>query len=191
MAEAAARALGVHPAGLSPAEALLDYLVPIETLLLLDNCEHLIEGCAQLADVLLRPCPGLKILATSREALRVPGERTWLVPSLSLPGAREEMVPWQLVRHGSIRLFVERAEAVAPDFTLSEQNAPAVARICQRLDGIPLAIELAAVRIRVLSAAHRSPPASTTGSCCSRAAAGSPCPARGRSWRRWTGATGY
>ena len=154
VAEGAARALGLRPAGLSPTEALLNYLAPREMLLLLDNCEHLIEACAGLVDVLLRSCPGLKILATSREALSVPGERTWLVPSLSLPGAQEEMVPWQLVRHGSIRLFVERAEAVAPDFTLNEQNAPAVARICQRLDGIPLAIELAAVRVRVLSASQ-------------------------------------
>jgi predicted ATPase/DNA-binding CsgD family transcriptional regulator len=154
VAEGAARALGLRPAGLSPTEALLDYLAPRETLLLLDNCEHLIEACAGLVDVLLRSCPGLKILATSREALSVPGERTWLVPSLSLPGAREEMVPEQLVRHGSIRLFVERAEAVAPGFTLNARNAPAVARICQRLDGIPLAIELAAVRVRVLSASQ-------------------------------------
>jgi predicted ATPase len=155
VAEAAARALNVRwGAGLSPAEALLDFLAPRETLLLLDNCEHLIEGCAELADVLLRSCPGLKILATSREALRVPGERTWLVPSLSLPAVREDVDLEQIGRHESVRLFVERAEAAAPNFTLSEQNAPAVARICQRLDGIPLAIELAAVRIRVLSAAQ-------------------------------------
>ena len=155
MAEGAARALGLRwGAGLSPAEALLDYLEPRETLLVLDNCEHLIEACAGLADDLLRSCPGLKILATSREALRVPGERAWLVPSLSLPDAQEETTPGQLVRHESVRLFVERAEAAVPDFKLDEHNAPAVARICQRLDGIPLAIELAAVRIRVLSASQ-------------------------------------
>ena len=154
VAEGAARALGLRPGGLSAAEALLEHLAPRETLLLLDNCEHLIEACAGLVDVLLRSCPALKILATSREALRVPGERTWLVPSLSLPDVREEMVPEQLMRHESVRLFVERAEAVAPGFGLGEQNAPAVARICQRLDGIPLAIELAAVRIRVLSASQ-------------------------------------
>jgi predicted ATPase/DNA-binding CsgD family transcriptional regulator len=154
VAEGAARALGLRPAGLSPAEVLLDYLEPRETLLVLDNCEHLIEACARLANDLLRSCPGLKILATSREALSVPGERAWLVPSLSLPDAKEETTPGQLVRHESVRLFAERAEAAAPGFKLDEHNAPAVARICQRLDGIPLAIELAAVRIRVLSAAQ-------------------------------------
>lgn len=131
VAEAAARALKVRwGAGLSPSEALLDFLAPRETLLLLDNCEYLIEGCAQLADVLLRSCPGLKILATSREALRVPGERAWLVPSLSLPDVGEDVDLEQIGRHESVRLFVERAEAASPDFTLSEQNAPAVARIC-------------------------------------------------------------
>ena len=155
VAEGAARALDLRwGAGLSPAEALLDYLEPRETLLILDNCEHLIEACAGLADRLLRSCPGLKILATSREALSVPGERAWLVPSLSLPDAQEETTPGQLVRHESVRLFVERAGAAAPGFKLDENNAPAVARICQRLDGIPLAIELAAVRIRVLSASQ-------------------------------------
>lgn len=157
VAEAAARALGVRWGGaLSPAEALRDYLAPTETLLLLDNCEHLIEGCAGLADALLRTSPGLKILATSREAMRIPGERTWLVPSLSLPEAREEVFPEQLMRHEAVRLFVERAEAVAPGFTLTEENAPAMARICERLDGIPLAVELAAARCGVLTPAQLS-----------------------------------
>lgn len=88
---------------------------------------------------------------TSREALRVPGERAWLVPSLSLPEAREEVSPEQLMRHEAVRLFVERASAVAPGFSLTEENAPAVARVCERLDGIPLALELAAARAGVLS----------------------------------------
>ena len=88
IAESVARAVDVRwGAGLSPAEALLDHLAPREMLLLLDNCEHLIEGCAGLADALLRTCPGLTVLATSREALRIPGERAWIVPSLSLPDA--------------------------------------------------------------------------------------------------------
>ena len=157
VAEAAARALGVRWGGaLSPAEALRDYLAPTETLLLLDNCEHLIEGCAGLADALLRTIPGLKILATSREAMRIPGERTWLVPSLSLPEAREEVFPEQLMRHEAVRRFVERAEAVAPGFTLTEENAPAMARTCERLDGIPLAVELAAARCGVLTPAQLS-----------------------------------
>jgi predicted ATPase len=139
-------------AGLSPAEVLLDYLESREMLLALDNCEHLIEACAGLADDLLRSCPRLKILATSREALRVPGERAWLVPSLSLPDAREETAFGQPVRHEAVRLFAERA--AAPGFELDEHNAPFVARICQRLDGMPLAIELAAVKIRELSASQ-------------------------------------
>ncbi|HEX5850107.1 MAG TPA: tetratricopeptide repeat protein [Rubrobacter sp.] len=154
VAEGVARALGLRMAGASPAEALLDYLESRATLLVLDNCEHLIEACAGLADELLRSCPGLKILATSREALRIPGERAWLVPSLSLPDVREEIVPERLTRHEAVRLFVERAAAAVPGFQLDEHNAPAVARICQRLDGIPLAIELAAVKVRVLSASQ-------------------------------------
>jgi len=107
VAEGVARALGVRwGAGLSPAGALMDHLGPSEMLLLLDNCEHLIEGCAELADALLGSCPALRILATSREALRVPGERAWLVPSLSLPETREEVSTGQLARHESVRLFV-------------------------------------------------------------------------------------
>ena len=122
-----------------------------ELLLVLDNCEHLVEDCAVLADLLLRSCPGLKLLTTSRELLNVAGEVAWRVPSLSLPqpgGARD---PAELSRYGAVKLFVERAAAASPGFVLDEGNAAAVANVCGRLDGIPLAIELAAARVKVLS----------------------------------------
>jgi len=157
IAESVARAVGARwDAGISPAEALLDHLASKEMLLLLDNCEHLIEGSAGMADALLRTCPGLKVLATSREALRIPGERSWIVPSLSLPDARSTMGSEELMRHEAVRLFVERAAAAVPGFSLTDENAPAIARICERLDGIPLAIELAAARCRVLAPAQIS-----------------------------------
>jgi len=150
--ETVAAALGMREApGLSPAEALVEYVGDRELLLALDNCEHLVESCADLADILLRSCSGLKILATSREALNVPGEISWLVPPLSLPDPRVPSGPEALSRYGAVRLFVERATASAPGFALTADNAPAVARICERLDGMPLAIELAAARVRVLS----------------------------------------
>ncbi len=106
---------------------------------------------AALADALLRACPELQVLATSREALCVTGERTWLVPPLSLPASRRPPDLEGLARYETVRLFVERAEAIVPDFALTPKNAPAVARLCRRLDGIPLAIELAAARTRALS----------------------------------------
>jgi predicted ATPase/class 3 adenylate cyclase len=117
--------------------SLIDYLRDKQLLLLLDNCEHLIEACARLADDLLHQCAGLKILASSREALGIAGEISYHTPSL----ADSE----------SIRLFVERAQAAHPKFTLTDSNASSVAQICSRLDGIPLAIELAAARTKLLS----------------------------------------
>ncbi len=136
--------------GVSPTQAIADHLEDAQVLLVLDNCEHLIEACAGLSYDLMLGCPGLKILATSREALDVPGEVAWLVPSLSVPETRHR--PEELERYGSVRLFVERARAASPRFELDEGNAVAVGRICQRLDGIPLAIELAAAQTRVLAA---------------------------------------
>jgi predicted ATPase/DNA-binding CsgD family transcriptional regulator len=150
--QAVASALGVREApGRSLTEVLQERLETEELLLVLDNCEHLIDACATLADTLLRACPDLKILATSREPLGVAGETTWLVPSLSLPDPRDPPSAEQLVRYEAIRLFVERARAVASSFEMTEENAPVVARVCSRLEGIPLAIELAAARTRVLS----------------------------------------
>ena len=132
-------------------ETLSNHLRTKELLLLLDNCEHLIGACAELVEALLRSCPGLRVLATSREALAVAGEVAWPVPSLSLPDLRRLSDTESLHRNESARLLVERTTAVKPTFALSEQNAPAVAQICYRLDGIPLALELAAARAKVLS----------------------------------------
>jgi non-specific serine/threonine protein kinase len=152
VARTVASAVGVAEApDLSPFEALIEHLKSRKTLLILDNCEHLVEECAELADTLLRTCPELEILATSREPLRVAGESSWQVPSLSLPDAGRSTPVSELAGYEAVHLFVERAQAVEAGFTLTEDNAPAVARLCQKLDGIPLAIELAAARSRVLS----------------------------------------
>ena len=152
VAQAVGSTLGVREQpGRSPTEMLSGYLESKKLLLVLDNCEHLIESCAELAEALLRFCPGLRVLATSREALGITGEVTWPVPSLSLPDLRRMPDIGSLPEYESARLFVERAEAVKPTFALTEQNASAVAQVCYRLDGIPLAIELAAARTKVLS----------------------------------------
>ncbi|HYZ05772.1 MAG TPA: AAA family ATPase, partial [Rubrobacter sp.] len=131
-------------------ETLSDYFGFKKVLLVLDNCEHLIEACAELAEALLHSCPELRVLTTSREALGITGEVAWVVPSLSLPDLRRLPGIDSLPLYESARLFVERAAAVNPTFALTEQNATAVAQICYRLDGIPLAIELAAARVKVL-----------------------------------------
>ncbi len=120
-------------------------------LLLLDNCEHLLTACADLAATLLRACPKVCLLATSREGLDVPGETLWGVPSLSLPDVRHLPPSEDLILYEAVRLFVDRAVATTPGFTVTSENAPAVAQVCQRLDGIPLAIELAAARVKVLA----------------------------------------
>ncbi len=135
---------------------LTNYLRTKKLMLILDNCEHLIAECARIAETLLRACPGLQILASSREPLGITGERTWPVPSLSIPeNWRDEIrggdAAERLTQYESVRLFIDRATAVRPSFKVSNENAPYVAEICWRLDGIPLAIELAAARIRVLS----------------------------------------
>jgi predicted ATPase/DNA-binding CsgD family transcriptional regulator len=149
--QALARALNVpETPGRSLTDAIADDLRDLEILIVLDNCEHLVEACAVLADALLRACPSLSILATSREALGVAGERTFPVPPLSSPEARDLSVE-ELQGFESVRLFVERARYRLPDFSLDYRNAPSVAEICRRLDGIPLAVELAAARTRVLS----------------------------------------
>ena len=150
---AVASAVGVPEVlDLSPAEALVAHLKPRKALLILDNCEPLVEVCADLADTLLRVCPDLKILATSREPLRVAGESSWSVPSLSLPDPKHVPSAGELAGFEAVHLFVERAKAVDFGFALTEGNAAAVARLCQKLGGIPLAIDLAAARTRVLSA---------------------------------------
>ncbi len=132
---------------------LEQYLAQKELLLVLDNCEHLVTACAELAERLLRSCPRLRILATSREALQVAGELSYRVPSLSVPP--EEAVDPEVLRgYESVRLFVHRATKIDPSFELGPENAADVAQICRRLDGIPLAIELAAVRVRLMTPAQ-------------------------------------
>ena len=130
---------------------LVDHLRPKRVLLLLDNCEHLIDACAGLADTLLRGCPEVKILPSSREALGLTGEVVFRVPPLSLPDSRLVPALERLAEYEAVRLFVDRAIAAKPDFTLTDETAAAVVQICRRLDGIPLAIELAAARVRTLS----------------------------------------
>ncbi len=147
---ATAAALGVpEHAARSPIEALTNALRGARLLLILDNCEQVLQGCAELAEVVLGACPRVRVLATSRERLGVVGETTWRVPSLDLPSERLSVE--ELTAYDAARLFVERATALVPDFAVSEQNAPAVARLLNRLDGIPLAIELAAAWLPALS----------------------------------------
>jgi predicted ATPase/class 3 adenylate cyclase/DNA-binding XRE family transcriptional regulator len=134
----------------APMDALLDVVRPKTLLLVLDNCEHLIAACAALAEALLRAAPGLRILASSREALSIAGETAYRVPSLPLPEAGHESDVAVLAGNDCVRLFVERAAAAQPAFHLTATNAPAIAQIGQRLDGIPLALELAAARATVL-----------------------------------------
>jgi predicted ATPase/DNA-binding CsgD family transcriptional regulator len=133
----------------APTGVLAEYLSSRRVLLILDNCEHL-AACADLADALLRAASGLRLVATSRAGLGVPGERLWRVPSLSVPAAGQ--VPSRgLIEYEATRLFLERAAAVRSDFHVTDGSAPAVAQVCRRLDGIPLAIELAAARVGALT----------------------------------------
>ena len=127
-----------------PIESLMRHLRRKKLLLVLDNCEHLIDACAQLLDTLLGACPDLRVLATSREALRVPGEVVWRVPSLTLPDLGEGVAAEVLLASEAVRLFVDRVRQLEQEFSLTDSNAATVADICRRLDGIPLAIELAA-----------------------------------------------
>ena len=129
---------------------LIDYLKSKQLLLIMDNCEHLIEACIKLVDVLLHACPNLKVLVASREALGIAGESTFRVPSLSLPDPGNMPALENLAKYESVSLFIDRAVAAVSTFRVTDRNAPAVAQICHRLDGIPLAIELAAARVRVL-----------------------------------------
>jgi predicted ATPase/DNA-binding CsgD family transcriptional regulator len=133
-------------------ETIIDFLNAKTILLILDNCEHLLDACAGLADKLLKSCPNLHILATSREALGIIGEALYPVPSLTIPDVQQISLIEKLNDYESIRLFNERAQLVQMDFALTKDNAASVTQICSRLDGIPLAIELAAVRVRTFSA---------------------------------------
>jgi predicted ATPase/DNA-binding XRE family transcriptional regulator len=149
--QAVATVLGLQESARRPLmTTLVEALRARRLLLVLDNCEHLLEACAELAEALLRACPHLRILASSREALGLAGETSWRVPSLALPPAAHQPTLEQAAQGEAVQLFVERARAVQPHFALTAQNASTVVQVCRRLDGIPLALELAAARVRGL-----------------------------------------
>lgn len=153
VAPAVLRAIGAREAGLldpsahDAASRLAEYFADQRALLVLDNCEHRVEAAASLTAALLGACPDLRVLATSREALAIGGERLYPIPPLRLDDDRPERSP-------AVRLFCERAAAVRPDFALTAANTEAVVEICRRLDGLPLAVELAAARTRALDPAR-------------------------------------
>ncbi len=152
VAQAVAAALDLHEDPCcSWLTTIVNHLRTKKALLILDNCEHLIGASAQLAESLLQACADLRILATSREALGVAGETVLRVSSLSTPDSRRPLSIAALAQYEAVRLFVDRTAAVFPAFTVTGENAPAIAQVCHRLDGIPLAIELAAARISVLT----------------------------------------
>jgi non-specific serine/threonine protein kinase len=147
-----AEALGVREESVSPdAPGLATFLAGRHALLILDNCEHLVGACADLAETLLRACPALRVLVTSRQALRLAGEATLTVQPLSVPDVDVDCTPADLTRYESAGLLVERATAVLPGFTVTDANCATVTALCQALEGMPLAIELAVARLRVLT----------------------------------------
>ena len=168
---AVAAALGVREEpNRSPMDVIAEWLAARDLLLVLDNCEHLIDACAAMVEALLAACPSLRVLATSRERLGAAGETVWQVPPLEAPPApgsdaaaasgamrQQEAIPgarpgeWSLEAYPAVQLFVERARAVRPSFVLTDAHADAVAAICRRLEGMPLALELAAARTSVLT----------------------------------------
>src|SRR6516225_12050058 len=153
VAQAVAGALGLQDrAGYTPAAMLAEYLAGRQLLLVLDNCEHLVDAAAKLADLLLRAAAELRVLATSREALTMTGETVLAVPPLPVPEAGQPLTAAELGVVPAVRLFAARAAQVVTGFAVTEANAAAVAGICRRLEGLPLAIELAAARTPVLSA---------------------------------------
>ena len=146
------QALGVREEPGRPiTQTLVDFLKPKSLLLVLDNCEHVLDAAANLCDAILRACPNVRIIASSREGLNVSGETTYRIPPLSLPDPKQTATPESLSQYEAVRLFIERAQAAQPSFSVTNANAPAVAQICHRLDGIPYAIELAAAKVRALS----------------------------------------
>ena len=144
--------LGVNERPRQPmTQTLVEHLSGQHLLLVVDNCEHVIEDCASLVDTVLRSCPGITLLATSREPLRVTGEMVWRVAPLEVPDPAVRMDLQELAECEAVGLFIDRAQLAAPGFQMSADNAPALAEICRQLDGIPLAIELAAARVGLMS----------------------------------------
>jgi predicted ATPase/DNA-binding winged helix-turn-helix (wHTH) protein len=155
VAELLCRKLGVpHDAAHGAVDAAVAVLRDRRMLLVLDNCEHLLPGAAVLANAVLSQCPAIRMLATSQEALRVPGELAYRLPSLGVPLATEHVTAAVALRSESVQLFTERAADALGSYTLTDADAPAVATICRRLEGMPLAMELAAARLRMLSPAE-------------------------------------
>ncbi len=152
VAHSVAAVLGVREtAGQSTIDALGTRLRARRLMLVLDNCEHLLDACARLVDALLRACPDVHVLTTSREALGITGEIAWRVPSLAVPDPQRRPPVAELQSNQAVRLFTERALAVQPHFSVTEHNAASVTHVCARLDGIPLALELAAARMAALT----------------------------------------
>ncbi len=152
LAQTVASVLGVkEEVGRPLTQSLVDYLKPRTLLLILDNCEHLVAACARLAQTLLQSCPLLSILASSRESFNIPGETIYRVPSLRLPDPKKHLTIASLSQYEAVRLFIDRATSIQSTFTVTNANVPALTELCIRLDGIPLAIELAAARVRSLS----------------------------------------
>src|SRR3954471_7233166 len=150
--DAVAAALDVRPLPeQQPVDAVIDFLARRTLLLVIDNCEHVLAATAAFSDTLLRAAPQLTILTTSREPLRATGEVVFRVPSLDIPDPERPQPPDRLADYEAVSLFVERAAAASPGYVLDEDNADDVARICLRLDGLPLALELAAARLGALT----------------------------------------
>jgi len=155
VAEVACQAVGVTARRDRPAiDAVVDHLRQKKSLLILDNCEHLIEPAAQLVNRLLRQCPDVRILATSRQPLGISGETIRRLPSLGVPEPTKSLNADEAMHYGAVALFVDRAQSADVRFQLTDDNVPVVTEICRHLDGIPLAIELAAARVKVLSIPH-------------------------------------
>jgi len=157
LAQSVAERLGVQERSRDPIEALISHVGDHQILIVLDNCEHVIDECAHFVGLLVKSCPGLRVLATSRQSLGTSGEVTLPLPPLSAPDDADvpsEPTAEQALRYDSVQLFADRARAMMPSFELNRGNAAQVASLCGRLDGLPLAIELAAARIRILTPAQ-------------------------------------
>lgn len=149
--DAVARVLGLNVlSGKEPLQVIAHHLTSRRPLMVLDNAEHLVEACARFTGFVLSACPHLRVLVTSRERLGIDGELTYRVPSLSVPGLEQQDAPERVLQYESARLFIQRAQLQQPEFTVTPANVAALASICRRLDGIPLAIELAAARARMM-----------------------------------------
>ncbi|MBV9113346.1 MAG: adenylate/guanylate cyclase domain-containing protein [Hyphomicrobiales bacterium] len=151
VAEMLCSTIGMPVGSSSATESAVGYLRQKNALVIFDNCEHLIDAAARLIEMLVRSCPSLWVLATSRERLDIPGENTYRVPSLGIPPLARDLTAASALEHDAVRLFVERAGATVEGFALTDANAAAVANICRQLDGIPMAIELAVPQLRMLA----------------------------------------